>query len=101
MKCTKRIILTSYRVQYVDLRETRPRTPHEEIYIVDQQWYEAMGFLGLNIPDAIIRRYERGGFHAFSVQQIKPKTVVEVDLCRLWNEAEAAANTRKTEGAAE
>ena len=84
MKCTKNIVLTGYRVQFVDLRDPKPRTPQEDIYVVDQQWHEAMGFLGLNVRDAIVKRYEYGGFHAFSVEQIKPKCVVELDLKQLY-----------------
>ena len=86
MKCTKNIVLTGYRVQYVDLRDPKPRTPREEIYVVDQQWHAAMGHLGLNVRDAIVKRYEYGGFHAFSVEQVKPKKVVEVDLSQLWEQ---------------
>lgn len=84
MKCTKKIVITAYKVQFVDLREEKPRTPREEIYPVDQDWLDAIGLLGLNIRDAIVKRYEKGGYHAFSVEQIKPKCVVELDLKQLY-----------------
>ena len=86
MKCTKKVVITAYKVQYVDLREEKPRTPREEIYTVDKDWVDAMGLLGLNIRDAIVKRYECSGFHAFSVEQIKPKCVITLDLNRLYQE---------------
>lgn len=86
MKCTKKIVITAYKVQYVDLREEKPRTPREEIYTVDKDWADAMGLLGLNIRDAIVKKYECGGFHVISVEQIKPKCVVTLDLNKLYAE---------------
>ena len=29
MKCAKKIVITAYKVQYVDLREEKPRTPRD------------------------------------------------------------------------
>ena len=89
MNCSKQIVLTGYRVQYVNLREPKPRTPREAIYIADQQWHEAMGLLGMNVREAIVRLYERGGYHAHSVERIKPKRVAEIDLCQLWGQTPA------------
>lgn len=88
MKCRKKLVLTGYRVQFVDLREPKPRTPQEQIHVADCQWLDAMGLIGHNVADAIKSRYEKGGYKVFSVQPIKPKRVVELDLCQLWNEAE-------------
>lgn len=31
MKCRKQLVLTGYRVQFLDLREPKPRTPQEQI----------------------------------------------------------------------
>ena len=86
MKCTKKIVITAYKVQYVDLREEKPRTPKEEIYTIDKDWVDAMGLLHLDITDAIRTRYERAGYRAFSVEQIKPKCVVTLDLNQLYQE---------------
>ena len=85
MKCTKKIVITAYKVQYVDLREEKPRTPREEIYTIDKGWADAMGLLHLDITDAIRTRYERAGYKAFSIEQIKPKCVVTLDLEELYN----------------
>lgn len=96
MTCSKQIVLTGYRVQYVDLREPKPRTPREEVYIADQQWHEAMGLVGQNVLDAIVTRYERAGYHAYCVEKIKPKRVAEIDLCRLWDQTESPATVEAT-----
>ena len=84
MKCRKQLVLTGYRVQFVDLREPKPRTPQEEIHVADRQWLDAMGLIGLNVADAIKSQYEKGGYKVFSVQPIKPKRVAKVDLRQLW-----------------
>lgn len=88
MKCRKQLVLTGYRVQFVDLREPKPRTPQEQLHVADRQWLDAMGLIGHNVADAIKSQYEKGGYKVFSVQPIKPKRVVELDLCQIWNEAE-------------
>jgi hypothetical protein len=98
MKCRKRIILNGYRVQYVDLRETKPRTPKELIHVVDKAWLDALCLLGRNIADNIREQYERAGYKVFTVEPIKPKRVVELDLCQLWKQPiRPAAVTTTTE----
>lgn len=88
MKCRKQLVLTAYRVQFVDLREPKPRTPQEQIHVADRQWLDAIGLIGHNVADAIKNQYEKGGYKVFGVQPITPKRVVDLDLCQLWNEAE-------------
>ena len=86
MKCRKQLVLTGYRVQFVDLREPKPRTPQELIHVADRQWLDAMGLIGHNVVDAIKSQYEKGGYKVFSVEPIKPKRVAEIDLCQLWEQ---------------
>lgn len=86
MKCTKKIVITAYKVQYVDLREEKPRTPREEIYTIDKDWADAMGLLHLDISDAIRTRYEKAGYKAFSIEKITPKCEVTLDLNKLYDE---------------
>ena len=87
MKCRKQLVLTGYRVQLVDLREPKPRTPQEQIHVADRQWLDAMGLIGHNVADAIKSQYEKCGYKVFSVQPIKPRRVAEIDLCQLWEQA--------------
>lgn len=86
MKCRKQLALTGYRVQFVDLREPKPRTPQEEIHVSDRQWLDAMGLTGQNVIANIRDRYERAGYKVFAVEPIKPKRVAEIDLCQLWEQ---------------
>lgn len=97
MICKKQLTLTGFQIQYIDLREPKPRTPREETYVVDSQWTEAMGFIGFNVMDAIKTRYEKGGYHVISLHQIKPKRVVNVDLHEIWYSAEALSKEEHNE----
>ena len=91
MKCRKQLVLTGYRVQFVDLREPKPRTPQEEIHVADNQWLDAMGLTGQNVIANVQEQYERAGYKVFAVEPIKPKRVVAVDLKELWAQAEPPA----------
>lgn len=91
MKCRKEIVLTGYRVQYIDLREPKPRTPKETVHVMDRQWLDALGLTGQSATGNIRDQYERGGFKVFSVEAIKPKRCIELDLCQLWEAAEPPA----------
>ena len=89
MICRKQLVLTGYRVQYIDLREPKPRTPKEAIHVSDSQWLDALSLVGYGgAADNIRQRYERAGYKVIAVESIKPKRVVELDLCQLWDEAE-------------
>jgi len=99
MKCRKQIVLTGYRVQFVDLREPKPRTSKELIHVADRQWLDAMGLVGHNVAYHIKSQYERAGYKVFAVEPIKPKRVAEIDLCQLWAATEEDPNAE--EGAAE
>lgn len=91
MKCRKQLVLTGYRVQFVDLREPKPRMPQERIHVTDQQWLDAMGLVGRNVADAIKGQYENAGYKVFSVETIRPRRVAEIDLCQLWEQTAPTA----------
>ena len=84
MKCTKDIVITAYKVQYVDLREPKPRMHMEEIYTIDKDLADAAGLLHIDIREFIKARYERGGYHVTSVERMKAKCVVKLDLTQLY-----------------
>lgn len=92
MKCRRQLVLTGYRVQFVDLREPKPRTPQEQIHVVDRQWLDAMGLVGRNVADHIKSLYEKEGYRVFAIEPLKPKRVVDLDLFQLWNETEATVS---------
>ena len=95
MKCTKKITITSYTVKYADLREPKPRTIREEVYILDKDGVESLSIMGLNVADFITTRYERGGYHVISVERIRAQRTVAVDLHQLWEQAAAAEVSAK------
>lgn len=97
MNCKKKMTLTGYNVQYVDLREPKPRTIHTQIYPVDRDWQEAVALLGLNVTDVIRARYERGGYKALSVDRIAGKRLTSIDLGELWKAAESSATALESE----
>lgn len=97
MKCRKQLVLVGYRVQFVDLREPKPRTPQEQIHVADNQWLYAMGLTGQNVIANIQEQYERAGYKVFAVEPIKPKRVAELDLCQLWEHAARTVTTENEE----
>ena len=91
MNCTKQISMTGYLVRHVDLREPKPRTVHEGLYVMDKDALAALGLLGLTVLDYITSRYEHGGYHVIGIAPAKPKRVAEVDLCQLWEQSAPTA----------
>ena len=81
------MVLTGYKVQYVDLRDDdKPRTANTEVYVLDSVTLGAIKRTGQNVLDFIKARYERGGFNAFSVEKMPSREAV-LDLQALWDSA--------------
>ena len=97
MKCCKEIVLTGYRVQYIDLREPKPRTPREEIHVMDRQWLDALALTGQTAADNIRQQYERAGYKVIAVEPMKPKRRAVVDLRQLWQANEPTAIEEQAE----
>jgi len=91
MKCSKLLVMTGYRVQYIDLREPKPRTPKEAVHVMDRKWLDALALTGQSATGNIRDQYEQAGYKVFSVEVIKPKRCIELDLCQLWESAEPPA----------
>lgn len=100
MNCTKQISMTGYLVRHVDLREPKPRTVHEGLYVMDKDALAALGLLGLNVADFITARYQRGGYHVIGIAPAKPKRVAEIDLCQLWEQSAPPATAEAGEDTA-
>lgn len=86
MKIGKQVTMTGYRVQFVDLREPKPRPVKEDVCVLDAAQLDALGLLGQNPVAEIEHRYERGGFHVIAVEKIG-KRVACLDLEQLWSTA--------------
>lgn len=87
MRCRKEIVLTGYRVQYIDLREPKPRIPRVEIHVTDSTWIDACGLLGVVPADRIRDWYKTGGYKVINIETIKPKRTILLDLLQLWEAA--------------
>ena len=92
MTCTKLISMTGFLVRYVDLREPKPRTIHESVYVMENDALAALGLMRLNVLDFITTRFERGGYHVIGIAPAKPKRVAEIDLCQLWEQSAPPAD---------
>ena len=99
MKCNKLLVMTGYRVQFVDLREPKPRTPREEIHVADNTWIDACGLLGIVPADRIRDWYEAGGYKVISIETSKPKRTILLDLRQLWAVAGQPGTEERTEEA--
>ena len=100
MTCTKQISMTGYLVRYVDLREAKPRTIHESVYVMENDALAALGLMRLNVLDFITTRFERGGYHVIGIAPAKPKRVAEIDLCQLWEQSAPPATDEAGEDTA-
>ena len=100
MTCTKQISMTGYLVRYVDLREPKPRTIHESVYVMENDALAALGLMRLNVLDFITTRFERGGYHVIGIAPAKPKRVAEIDLCQLWEQSAPPATAEAGEDTA-
>jgi len=94
LNCIKQIILTGYRVRYVDLRQQKPRPILEAVHVLDREYVDALNLMGINPADFIEERFTRGGYHVLSVERL-PKRRPVVDLLQLW---EGAADPDSPEG---
>lgn len=82
------MMLTAYRVQYVDMREPKPRTIHTEVYVLDAGTIGALSHTGQAVPDFIRRRYETGGYMVITVEREPGRRQIPLDLQALWRSAE-------------
>ena len=87
MNCTKLVSMTGYLVRHVDLREAKPRSVKEDVYVMGKDAMAALGLMGLNVLDYITSRYEHGGYHVIGIEPAKPKRVAEIDLYQLWEQS--------------
>ena len=97
MNSMKRIILTGYTVQYVDLRASKPRPVTTEVFPLDEECKAALNLLGRNVLDYIREKYENRGFHCIEVAKIPGKQIRYVDYRMLW-EASGGENTPEETG---
>ena len=84
MNCFRKLTLSGYMVKYVDLREAKPRTVCKEVYVIDDDLKRCLGELGIILTDYIRNRYEHSGYVCCSIERIKAKRQVDINLRELW-----------------
>lgn len=88
MKTYKSITLTGFAIQYVDLREPKPRQIQTEVFPIDEDFKKAVALLGLDLPDVIRQKYAARGFHCTAVERIPGKRLAAVNLQELWEQVQ-------------
>lgn len=88
---TRQLTLTGYTVQFVDMREPKPRTMRQELFVIDSETISALNLVGQGIPEYIRARYERGGFHVCTCEKNPGRRQIPLDLQQLWNSEEVNA----------
>lgn len=87
----RQISLTGYHVQFVDMRELKPRAVREDLFVIDSKTVAALLLVGQGIPEYIRARYERGGFHVCTCEKIPGRRQIPLDLQQLWSSQEVEA----------
>lgn len=86
MKHLKTLTLAGYSVEYVDLREAKPREHRTETAVFSAEDIDAARTLGLEFTDIIKRRYQLGGYHVLSIGKA-PRRAATVNLGALYQQA--------------
>ena len=89
IKSIKKLVLIGYLVEYVDLREPKPRLHHEEMVVYDTDMIRAVEMLGLDVTDCIKKRFADGGYRVIQISRVGQKVNAAVDLEFLYSEATA------------
>lgn len=90
MNCRKQIVMTGYHVQFVDLREPKPRTVYDETYVLDRKFIDSLGVVRINVIDYITEKYAKAGYHVCNVQKAHSKRAAYVDLRQMWEDADSS-----------
>lgn len=91
MKSIKRITVTGYTVEYVDLREPKPRAIYTEIAAFDTDVITAANTLGVEFTGYIRQRYGRSGYHILTITKIGRRECF-VDMGELYQRAELGSS---------
>lgn len=83
----KKLTLTGYQVEYVDLREPKPRPHHIKTVVYDADMIRATEMLGLMVTDCIERRFADGGYKVIQIAKAGQKVSATVDLECLYRQA--------------
>lgn len=86
MEAIKTLTLTGYKIEYVDLREPKPRQHYIETTAYDSDFITSVSTIGADLPDIIRAKYQNRGYHIITIEKLK-KQLVNVSLTKLYREA--------------
>lgn len=86
MKSIKRMTVAGYTVEYVDLREPKPRKIYTETAAFDADAIAAANTLGVEFTGYIRQRYERAGYHVLTISKASRRECF-VDMGELYQQA--------------
>lgn len=84
----KKLTLTGYHVEYVDLRESKPRPHHIKTVVYDADMIRATEMLGLMVTDCIEKRFADGGYKVIQIVKAGQKVIASVDLEYLYQQSD-------------
>lgn len=85
MEFEKTINLTAYAVEYIDQRESKPRTVHTQTVVLDGGKLSALHRLNIRPAGYISQQFERSGFAVTSIHKSE-SVEATVDLYWLWQQ---------------
>lgn len=91
MTFTAELILTGYNVEYVDLREPKPRQHRTATAVYTSDTVKAVNTLGGNMTEYITEHFNKGGYYVISIER-QPKATATVDLKKLYQGAREGGN---------
>lgn len=97
MKSVKRMTVSGYIVEYVDLREPKPRKIYTETAAFDTDIIAAANTLGVEFTGYIRQRYERAGYHVLTISKASRRECF-VDMGDLYQQAGQGAHAQPPEG---
>ena len=83
MNFTTELIITGYKVEYVDLREPKPRQHHITIAAYNSDTVSAVNKLGIGMQEYITDHFSKGGYFVLDMEKLH-KAVKTIDLRELY-----------------
>lgn len=87
MKFVKTITMTAYEVEYIDQRQPKPRTVHQDTIVLDGGKLSAMERLGLRPAGYLTQQFERSGYTVATIRRGETISAY-VDLAELWEKTQ-------------
>ena len=96
MTFRKTINLTAYEVEYIDLRQEKPRTVQQETVVLDGGRISALNRLDMRPAGYIIQQFERSGYAVTNIRKGE-SIAAPVDLAELWSRTMAEIRAKNPE----